>query len=465
MGNLSILSTIKTIAKKSYMAMVDSRGGWFPWVREPYAGAWQRNDEWHVDSVLAYHAVYACISLISGDIAKLPFNLRRLDNNGIWITVRDNRYSKLLNQPNHYQNHIQFKQWYITSLLIRGNVYILKERDSDGKVIRLYILDSCKVTVMVAPDSSVYYQLSSDNLAAIEETTLLVPASEIIHDRMNCLFHPLVGVSPLFASGFAASQGLKIQEDSSKFFQNGATPGGLLTAPGAIRQETADRLKSHWDNNYTGANAGKIAVLGDGLKFEPLKMTAVDSQLIEQLRWTAEVVCSTFHVPPYKIGIGAAPNVNNIEALTQEYYGQCLQTIIESMELCLVNGLDMGDEMGVALDLDVLFRMDGNTLVKTLREAVGGSLMAPNEGRKRMNLAPVEGGDSPMIQQQNYSLAALAKRDSKEDPFATTSQFGSPAAAPAAAADTVPVEDIADEKQWLNDFNKAFSEGLKVASF
>ena len=90
----------------------------------------------------------------------------------------------------------------------------------------------------------------------------------------------------------AALIGLRIQDNQSGFFVNGSNPGGVLTAPGAISNETAQRLSDHWNTEYTGEGAGKIAVLGDGLKFEPMRMSAVDSQLIEQLRWTAEVVCS-----------------------------------------------------------------------------------------------------------------------------------------------------------------------------
>ena len=48
-------------------------------------------------------------------------------------------------------------------------------------------------------------------------------------------------------------------------------------------------------------------MLGDNLTYSAMAMNAVDSQLIEQLRWIVEVVCSTFHVPPYKIGIGQQP--------------------------------------------------------------------------------------------------------------------------------------------------------------
>ena len=41
----------------------------------------------------------------------------------------------------------------------------------------------------------------------------------------------------------------------------------------------------------------------------------------------------------------------------------------------------------------------------------------PNEARAEIGLQPVAGGDTPYLQQQNYSLAALAKRDAKDDPF------------------------------------------------
>ena len=34
---------------------------------------------------------------------------------------------------------------------------------------------------------------------------------------------------------------------------------------------------------------------------------------------------------------------------------------------------------------------------------------------------PVEGGGTPYLQQQNFSLSALAKRDAQQDPFASGS--------------------------------------------
>jgi HK97 family phage portal protein len=428
------------------LSAVDGNRGWFPLIREPYAGAWQRNDEWTVDTVLAYHAVYACVTLIANDIGKLPQRLMVL-NNGIWSETTSPAFSPVLRRPNRYQNHIQFKQWWITSKLIRGNAYALKQRDNRGVVTALHLLDPGRVQPLVAPNGDVYYQLQDDNLAGLERGSITVPANEIIHDRMNCLFHPLVGVSPLFAAGTAANIGLHIQSNSSRFFGNSSQPGGILTAPGAISTETADRLKAYWDANYTGANAGKVAVVGDGLKFEPLRMTAVDSQLIEQLKWTADVVCSTFHVPPFKVGVGQTPTYQNAEILNQIYYDSCLQILIEEYEACMDEGLGLerpveGRQMGIELDLDALLRMDSATQIDVLSKGVAGSLQTINDARRKLGLPPVEGGDLIWMQQQNYSLQALAERDSNEP-------FAKPAPAPAPTEDPDPEEDEPDGERAL----------------
>jgi HK97 family phage portal protein len=408
------------------LAPVSSRGGWWPIVREPYSGAWQQNVEWTTETVLAHHAVYACITLIANDIGKLRQRLVARDTNGIWSETESASFSPVLRRPNRYQNQIQFKQWWITSKLVRGNAYGLKERDARGVVVRIYVLDPARVTVLVAPDGGVYYQLGQDNMggAAVVGASVTVPASEIIHDRMNCLFHPLVGVSPLFASGLAAHQGLEIQNDATLFFGNGSRPGGVLTAPGAISDAAAARVKAYWDDNFTGTNAGKVAVLGDGLSYQAMRMTAVDSQMIEQLKWTAEMICGTFHVPGYKVGVGPLPNQSNIEALDQQYYSVALQSLVEEYEAALDDGLGIGwgvktegREIGVELDLDGLWRMDTATMVRTLGEGVRGAIYTPDEARKRLNLPPIVGGDQCYLQVQNFSLAALAKRDALENPF------------------------------------------------
>jgi len=278
------------------------RGGWWPIIREPYTGAWQQNVEVRLDSVLTFTPLFRCIALISSDIAKMRLKLVSQGDDGIWSETDSAAFSPVIRKPNDFQNRIQFFANWMESKLIYGNTYVLKQRDARGVVIRLVVLDPTRVTVLVAPDGSVFYELrGAYDLASIgAEELVRVPAREIIHDRWNTYYHPLIGLSPVYACGIPAMQGLAIQNNSLGFFSNGSQPGGILTAPGAISDQDALKLKDAWNSNYSGVNFGKVAVVGDGLKYEPMATKAVDAQLVDQAKWSAEQVGMAFGVGRYR---------------------------------------------------------------------------------------------------------------------------------------------------------------------
>lgn len=404
----------KKQAPQSYIS-VDDRS-WskiFDWL----PGAWQQNRSYdHPDSIISHPAVYACISRISSDIGKLRPMVQQM-REGIWAKTDPPRFRKVLLKPNSYQTHIEFKENWVHSKLVHGNTYGLIVRGSDGSVSEILILDPTRVMPLVSETGDVWYRLDPDNLARFGGTQITVPASEIIHDRVNAFFHPLVGLSPLFAASVSAKGGLAILKDTKNFFENGANPAGMLIAPGPIEPETIQRLKEQWKEKYSGDNTGEIAVIGGGMTYQAHKMNATDAQLIEQLKLSSESICSVYHVPPHMVGIGPMPSHDNIEALTQAYYSNSLQIHIEKFELLMAYGLGLSNNTRIELDLDGLFRTDTTRKVDILTKGVSGMIMKPNEARARMNLEPVEGGDAVYSQQQYYSLEALAKRDS-DDPFA-----------------------------------------------
>jgi HK97 family phage portal protein len=435
---------------------VDDSRGWFR-IFDWRTGAWQQHAGEEVTDPLQQNWVFACRTLITSDIGKL--RLRLVERRGrIWVETTSPGYSPVLRKPNHFQTRQQFVESWIGSKLDAGNTYSLKVRDGRQLVVAQYVLDPRRVTPLVAPDGSVYYRLAEDELNKLPFDIEALPASEIIHDRMNCLFHPLVGVAPLFAATLPAQQALKIQGSSKTFFANRSQPGGFLTAPARISDETAKRIKDHFDTNFTGENAGKIAVLGDGLSYTPGAVTATDAQLVEQLGLTAAQICSAYHVPPFMVGAADAPPYGNIGPAVQQYYNQCLQSLIEAMEACLDEGLGIGEgvkvegrELGTEFDLDALLRMDKKTQAEVETMLVSRGVRAPNESRQVFGDEPVPGGDTPYLQQQNYSLAALARRDAQDNPF------GSPAPVPAPAVPADPA--LADEAKAALAEIKALAQG------
>jgi HK97 family phage portal protein len=266
--------------------------------------------------------------------------------------------------------------------------------------------------VLVAPDGSVFYDVQQDFLAGVDGA-VKIPASEIIHDRWNCLFHPLVGIAPLYASESSAIQAIQIERNSTKLFARGSQPSGLITAPQGISNDVADRAQKWWMENMAGeANVGNVGVLGDGMTYIPLGMTAVDSEIIKQLNLSDERICRAFHVPGYMVTVGGMPNYNNIEALNQQYYSQCLQVLIESAEECLDNGLGLDDAgYECEFDLDGLLRMDSATKMESVTKGIKGMVFTPNEGRAMFNKPPLDGGNTVYGQDQDHSIQWLNLRD------------------------------------------------------
>lgn len=400
--------------KRALSSVDDSRGWRVLYDYGTSMTAWQKDLTIERDQVLANWAVWACVTLIAGDIGKV--NLRLMDRNkDIWEETSSPAFSPVLQKPNGYQTRQQFMESWVLSKLLFGNTYVLLTRDNRGVVVQMHVLDPCRVVPLIAEDGSVYYELMDDDLAKVSER-LAVPASEIIHDRFNCLYHPLVGLSPIFSSGLAATQGQKISLNAAKFFENMSRPSGILTAPGAISDATALRLKESWDTNYTGDKIGKVAVLGDGLKYEQMSVTASDAQMVEMAKFSAEMICATFHVPAFKIGAGTIPAGQKVADLNEIYYADCLHGLMDAIQTLLGNGLGLEPEKRcVRFDLHDLLKMDMASLMTVLKTGIDAAIYAPNEARQKLNLPPVDGGEAPLSQQQNWSLAQLADRGAIPD--------------------------------------------------
>ena len=403
--------------KKSYQSVHNSGQGWNSiFVAEPYSGAWQENKEITREDMTAFYAVFACVSLISKDIGKMPVLLKKKQQGVLVDALTPKELQRVLQKPNNYQNWQQFNEQWTQSLLLRGNTYVFKMRDVFGELYRLVVLNPDLVTVLVDDQANVFYQLTNDRLTQADN--VIVPASEIIHDRINAIYHPLVGLTPIMACSLASEQGISILRNSKNFFANGSKPGGVIEVPGPLDATKAQEVKTKWDANYSGANVGKTGLLSDGAKYVNISMSAIDSQLIEQLGMSARIVCTAFNVPPFKIGVTDVQGATKVSDLNEIYYSDCLQSYIEARENLLDEGLDL-PSYGVEafLDLDVLIRMDSSSKIAYFKDGISAGIFAPNEARQKLGYLPVKGGESPYLQQQNYNLEALAKRDAKDDPF------------------------------------------------
>jgi HK97 family phage portal protein len=390
-------------------AATGSSEGWWPIVREPYTGAWQLNDPLTTETAFTNPSVFGCVSGIAADISKIaPPLLLEQDDDGFWSQTTNSAYTPVLRRPNRYQTAQQFYEQWMLSKLLSGNTYVLKGRDERGVVNQLDVLNPRRVKVLVAPDGSVYYELQSDDLAGIANDTppVIVPAREMIHDRFNCAFHPLMGISPLYAIAGAVTQASAIQTSSTTYFAKGGRPAGVLTAPTKLDPLSADRIKAQLANFKTG----EILITENGMKYETAGGSAVESEMIAQLGWTEEKVAEAFRMPISILNSSKQPPYANAEASQLQYKSQCLEPHLTSIANTLVDGLELPTYLTIEFDDTLLIWMDTTTRVNAAKIAITAG-MSPNEVRETYyGLGPVEGGESPYLQQQNWPLSDLATR-------------------------------------------------------
>lgn len=437
---MKILGFSITREKRAPDSLSTVDGGWRNgWKRilEPFSGAFQMNVEETRGDLITYPTLYANVNRISADMGKMHF-LLRAEKDGIKTTVENPAYSPVLRKPNPYQTPAQFREYWSICKLTQGNTYVLKRRDARGVVTSLYILDPCRVMPMVGARGDVYYQLQTDPLNSLPADYpadgLIVPASEIIHDRCMTVHHPLIGVPPLAAAYWPALKNMKIMRSATEFFANNAQPGGLLTAPAGMSDEDALKVQSYWTENFTGAKSGRVAIIGADMKFTSFAMKSIDSQMVEQMRYSDEQICYPFGIPPYKIGIGQLPSGLGVDGINLMYYNDALQTHVQHMEELLDAGLNVSAPLTIDLDVDALLRMDEGKRTDVVVKRVGGGIETPNEGRARFNLPALTGGDTVYMQQQDYPLDQVM-----------LNKIAPPAPPPAPApADPAPVDPDAE---------------------
>lgn len=423
---------------KQLLQPASGRGSWTTIVDTTTGFDFQIDATLNKQSILKQATVFRCIAQIAGDVSKLALRLMEYNQDWrMWQEAPDNpAYTPVIRRPNHFQLRHEFLAHWSLSLLQDGNTYVFKGRDENRLVRRLTVLEPSMITPMVAPDGGVFYRISgADWLAGILNYDFpAIPASEIIHEKYLTLNHPLIGASPLQVAGASATAAHQITEHNKSFFGNQARPSGILSTPDEISQDQADALKTAWNSAFTGTNSGKVAVLEGNLKFEPLTTKSVDAQLLEILGFSQEDICRAFGVPGWKVGVGEMPPTGGVDASERRYYNDVLHVRLHGIEQHMGEGIGLNQAGGrrrYALEFDVrrgLFRMDALTAARVAKEEVGAGILAPNEGRRERGLVPVEGGDTPYLQQQNYSLAALSKRNAAEDPFASASQDTEPKA-------------------------------------
>jgi HK97 family phage portal protein len=299
--------------------------------------------------------------------------------------------TKLFRRPNRWQTRFEFVSYMLTSLCLRGNSFVVVERDRDANPIELVPIAPDRCTMMLTDDGELWYRINSRRLGY----GLVVPPDDMIHLK-NMSMDGYVGVSPIACAQDVIGLALATQQHGGILFRQGGQVGGVVKHPGQLSKEAADRIANSWRETHAGVqNAHKVAILEEGMTFDKVAITNEEAQFLETRRFQVLDIARLYGVPPHRLGELDKATLNNIEQQNQQYVDGALKPIADSIEQLFNHHLLFEDErsfLECKFDFDDMTRSDLLTRYQAYQVGTLNGWLSRNEVRAKENMNPIDDG-------------------------------------------------------------------------
>lgn len=343
------------------------------------------------DTAMGMSGVYACTTLITEDIAKVPLQMFE-DQGKAGVSETDNNpLSDLLqHQPNDYQSAFEFREMLTGFSLLRkfGIAEIIP--GPRGPVDQLIPLHPDLVREQVLPNGQRRYPYRDPKLN-FQERVLLADEVFILRGKH--------GASVFDYARESMALMLATEQFAGFLFSRGAKFQGVVQAPKAFANDTVRGAIRKGLDEYAigGRRAGRPLLLEDGMTWVNAGMTSSDAELMESRKWSLREVCRWFRVQPSKVADLENYKYATVEAENINYVTDTLLSWAIRWEQAIRRDLIIAKGRFFARhNLDSLLRGDAAARAQAWALAIMWGWMTRNEVRAKENMNPIDGLDEPL---------------------------------------------------------------------
>ena len=326
-------------------------------------------------------AYTACVNLLARNIATLPVHAYRRAGK---TRVELDPAPSLVASPSALVSRTTWLEQVMRSLLMRGNAYgYATQIDSFGWATKIEIVHPDTMLVE-QPDQLTppTYSLRSQSGRVTE-----LDGARVMHISAFNMPGSVVGMSPLSYMAWTLGMAADAVAYGSDVLGGGGHPTSVLSSTEPLTEDQATRAKSR----FKAATQGdKLAVLGNGWKYQAVQISPADAQLLQSRQFSAVEICQFLGVPATKIGAampGSALTYANREQNQQEYAGDSLLWWATNVEEAWSAQIPRGQF--VRLNMDVLLRPDANTRSTIVDRKLRNGTLNADEARAYDDLGPL----------------------------------------------------------------------------
>jgi HK97 family phage portal protein len=263
------------------------------------------------DTAIKVVAVFACVRLLSEQIASLPLPLYRKTDKGKEKAYNHPLYSVLNEIANPEQTAFEFWQMMMVNMLLTPYGYAEIVRDEGGNIIELWPIPTNRVVPDRNPrtkepmyhvtfEDGTYDTLYPENMLCIQGLRM---------ERLN-------PYEPIELARECIGLSLAAEEYGSSYFANGAHPSGIIEYTEKLKGEALDDYKKEMRKAYAGlGNSHRLMLLENGSKFNKITAPPEEAQMLETRKHQVVEAARFFNVPPHKIMDMDRATFSNIEEL------------------------------------------------------------------------------------------------------------------------------------------------------
>lgn len=297
------------------------------------------------DQILGIPAVNAAVETITGSISQLPVELYKPNEefDSFEPIYQDNRLNLLNKQTNESLNAYNFKKKIVRDVLLYGSSksYIKYDSEDSNNIVGIYPLNMNKVTIEVRTDDGFSYY-GTDILQSAAGTKIFYDdlMLSILKDSDN----GITGRGVI--EGNEDTLKLAIQQSAyeQNLLNNGATPMSVLETDSKMNDNQLSKMNKTWKRLFNGVNnAGKTAILEEGLHFKSISLNPDNMQLSQGRKSVISDISRMFNIPESMIN-SAANKYDSNEQNNLWFLQTTLNPIIVSIEAALNKTLLTSEE-------------------------------------------------------------------------------------------------------------------------
>ncbi|WCT61310.1 phage portal protein [Limosilactobacillus portuensis] len=333
--------------------------------------------------------IYSLVYQLSSDMADAKF------------VAESSRTQGILNNPTLTSNAHAFWQSMFAQLLLGGEAYAYRWRNSNGTDTQWEYLRPSQVAPFLLEDGSgLVYNVTFDGPEIGYRQA--IPQSDMIHIRLLSQNGGKTGISPLAS----LADELAIRDSSNRLTLTALgrsimAPGVLsITKGGLLNGKMKAQRSKQFMRQMNDSNNGPI-VLDDLEKYEPLEIQGNVAQLLNQASWTGAQIAKVYGVSDSVIN-GQGDQQSSIDMMNANYL-QSLSRFTNSVTA------ELNDKLAgrIKMDLRPVIDPTGDAYVTSISNLQKNGTIAANQATWLLQQAGYLPEDLPEKEQPQAQVQAV----------------------------------------------------------